>query len=98
MEELVNKPRIAALALILTVTCMMSSCATTHLWRWGLGHRSFVDEPKYDFSAAMLKPTCTVAFTPVTVAWDVLTLPYQLIFQVYPYFGQKHMSPSEVGD
>ena len=93
-----KKSQILALALVLTGASMMSSCATTHLWRWGTGEKSFIDEPQSDFSASVLKPSLTFLFTPVTAVWDIATLPMQLVFQVYPYFGQKHMAPAEVGD
>lgn len=76
----------------------MSSCATTHLWRWGLGKTSAIHTVDDDEIAAYLKPVCTVFGTPVSAAWDLVTLPFQLGFQVYPYFGSHLMAPSERGE
>ena len=91
-----KKSKTLALALILVASSTMSSCASTHLWNWGFDRSSYIDEPRTEFSAALIKPSLTLAFTPVTLAWDAVTLPMQLLFQVYPFFGAKHMAPAEV--
>lgn len=84
------------LSVVLAVMAIsLSSCATTHLWRWGMGKTSAVHTVKDDTVKAFVKPSATVLGTPVAVAWDLVSLPFQLIFQVYPYFGQEYMEPAE---
>ena len=84
------------LSVLLAVTATsLSSCATTHLWRWGMGKTSAVHTVKDDTVRAFVQPTTTIVGTPIAMAWDVATLPFQLIFQIYPYFGQEFMAPAE---
>ena len=87
--------RIILTVLLAVMATSLSSCATTHLWRWGMGNTSAVHTVKNDTIRAFVKPTSTVLGTPMAVAFDVVSLPFQLLFQVYPYFGQEFMAPAE---
>lgn len=78
--------------LLLALVCLLPSCATTNLARWGFDATSAVDEPHGEVSRAVLKPGATIIGMPVAVAWDVVTFPFQAIFGVYPY-GSSHMAP-----
>ena len=86
------KNTLACVCLLLCVSAL-SSCATTHLWRWGLDKSSAVSEPDNNTVSAFLKPSVTVIGTPFVVAWDILFLPFQLGFGVYPY-SDRFMEPS----
>lgn len=87
--------RIILSALVAVSATSLSSCATTHLWRWGMDKTSAVHTVQDKTVDAFVKPSATIIGTPVALAWDVATLPFQAIFQVYPYFGQEHMAPAE---
>lgn len=70
----------------------LSSCATTHLWRWGLGETSVIERPDEQVVRGFVMPAATVLGTPLAVGWDIVTVPFQLGFMVYPY-GSEHMVP-----
>ncbi len=81
--------------LALLFSLPMVSCSTVNLVRWGTDESSVYYEPTGEFSRGMLKPFVTVIGFPVTLAWDVGTFPFQLLFGVYPY-GDSFMDPEMV--
>ena len=80
--------------LLAVLLVSMSSCATTHLWRWGMDKTSAVHTIDNDEIDAFVRPSSTVIGTPFAIAWDVATFPPQIIFSIDPY-GDRHMSPAE---
>jgi hypothetical protein len=81
-------------SLLLAVLLLsLNSCATTHLWRWGLGKTSAVHTVDNEQMEAFVKPSSTIVGTPLALAWDVATFPFQLIFWVFPY-GDHYMVPA----
>lgn len=92
-----KRSRKALLAVACLATLSFTSCATSNLIRWGLDRPSVYHEPDSELSRGILKPTVTFLGVPVAVVWDVVTLPFQAIFGVYPY-GDTFMEPSKVDD
>lgn len=80
----------------LALLCVLplASCSTTHLVRWGMDEPSIYFEPTGEYSRGMLKPFVTVVAFPVTVAWDVVTFPFQALFGTFPY-GSRFMQPGD---
>ena len=85
------------LSLLLLLVLPLAACGTTNLVRWGTDHDSIYAEPDSEFERGMLKPFVTIVGLPVAFAWDVVTFPFQITFQVYPY-GGRFMQPDEVDD
>ena len=73
------------LAPLFVVSSSLTSCATTHLWEWGMDPNPASDDSVSEVERAIIKPGATVFATPFAFAWDVITFPFQLGFGVYPY-------------
>ncbi|MCB9880288.1 MAG: hypothetical protein H6834_00735 [Planctomycetes bacterium] len=82
--------RLRTAALLLLASCAMTSCATQHLFRWARGEQSLYHQP-LEKEASFVRPAGTVLVLPVAVAWDIVTFPFQWLWDVYPY-GAK-LSP-----
>ena len=80
------RTRKSRLAVVLGLALVFggSGCATNHLLRWNSGEPSWFGEPFEDY-APFVRPAGTVLGLPVTVAWDVVTFPFQWLWDVYPY-------------
>jgi hypothetical protein len=84
-SKLKNAARCLPLLLVLFMGPLLSqSCATNHLMRWAEGEPSYFSKP-YEGYGAYVRPAGLVLGAPLTVAWDVLTLPFQYVWQVFPY-------------
>jgi hypothetical protein len=81
---------VALLALLGT-----SSCATNHLLNWSAGEASIFHQPDNEVVRAIVVPGGTIAALPVTIVWDVATLPFQWIWGVHPYGGALEPDPTE---
>ncbi len=79
---------LAGLVLLAVLPCTFTSCATTHLMRWSFGESSILREHDTDLGNAILKPSLTVLYLPLASAWDVVTLPFQVIWGIYPWGGR----------
>lgn len=69
---------------VLAVCALLPSCATSHLIQWSQGQPSAFNDPPAS-TAVYTRPGATVLAFPVAVAFDVVTFPFQLIWEVYPY-------------
>ena len=88
-----NRSVLAGLALLVVLPLTFTSCATTHLVRWGFGETSMYREQETEFGNSFLRPGFTTIGLPIAGAWDLATLPFQLIWSVYPW-GERHLVPS----
>ena len=91
MQRHINSKLFAAPLLAFLCLCA-SSCATRGIWLWGLRQDSELfdyqdSDGSYGGTTSMQLIGVTVAFfaTPVTVGWDILTLPFQLWLGCPPY-------------
>ena len=91
-----KRTRLALAALLLSAAMPMTSCATTHLVRWGFDKTSVYREHDTELGNAFLKPGLTTLGLPVAAAWDVATLPFQAIWGIYPY-GELYLVPEVTG-
>ena len=78
------KMKIRRLLLPALLCFAMSSCATNHLLRWSRGEQSLFSQPGED-AAPYVIPAGTVLALPVTAAWDILTFPFQFLWDVHPF-------------
>jgi hypothetical protein len=62
-----------------------SSCATGHLMEWSAGEPSLYRQPEGEVSQSFVRPAGTIAALPVALVWDIVTLPAQWIWGIYPY-------------
>jgi uncharacterized protein YceK len=62
----------------------LQGCATSHLFRWTRGEASQWKQPAAN-ATDYVRPVGVILGLPVTVVWDVVTLPFQLVWGVYPY-------------
>jgi len=77
------RPRVTLLLLAFSLFAFQG-CATRHLLRWSRGEASIYPQPHVD-SAPYVHPAGAVLAMPVTVVWDVVTFPFQWLWDVYPY-------------
>ena len=91
-----KKVRALIAAVVLLCALPLSSCATTNILRWGFGETSIHRETGEPLVDAYLKPTVTTIWLPVAATWDVVTLPFQLLWGVYPY-GEDYLAPPLTG-
>lgn len=84
-----------ALAFLLAVVACLPACATSHLVRWSRDEQSAYDRPAGEKSIYVRAGGTVLAF-PVTVAWDVVTFPFQWFWDVYPY-GDENLPESYEG-
>jgi hypothetical protein len=82
-----TKPRRPLLGCVfaLVSALTLSSCATSHLFRWSAGKPSLYGQPDGEFMQSLVHPIGTIAALPLTLVWDVATFPGQLIWRVHPY-------------
>ncbi len=81
-----------SLAIVLLCLSALPSCATSHAVRYAYGHDSFfaepVTKPQGDPSRAFFAPPLIM----LSVVWDVVTVPTQAIFGIWPWWGDKSLS------
>jgi hypothetical protein len=82
-----------ALLGLVFLALLLPSCATCHAVKWAYNAPSCHGE--VDEGASVLRPAIGVPFILLSAAWDFLTWPEQLIFGVWPMWGEnsKHMKP-----
>lgn len=71
----------------------LQGCATNHLFRWTRGEASQWKQPAAN-GTDFVRPAGLVLGLPVTLVWDGITFPFQLIWGVYPYGPSS--SPEDV--
>ena len=71
-------------ALALLGFLALQGCATSHLFRWTRGEASQWKQPAAN-ATDYVRPAGLILGLPVTVVWDGVTFPFQLIWGVYPY-------------
>ncbi len=81
-----------ALLVVLPFTFTFTSCASSHLVRWSFGKSSDYREHDTELGNSVLKPTVTFITLPIAGAWDLVTLPFQMIWGVYPW-GDTYLDP-----
>ena len=79
-----TKKATSVLALALA-SLALEGCATSHLVRWSKGEKSYYAEPSGG-KEYVIAPATVIMF-PVTLGWDIVTFPFQLIWGIYPYGG-----------
>lgn len=72
------------LAVIPILLFAFQSCATSHLISWGTGHASIWRQPAEE-DAQFIRPLGSFVAFPVVFAWDVVTFPFQWLWDVHPY-------------
>ena len=84
-----------AFAVLLAATTLLPSCATSHAVRWVYGEPSTFNESENDAVDAVLKPTFAVPMIVGGAMFDVITLPFQAAFGVWPWWGDasRHVVP-----
>lgn len=89
--------RLAALALALA--CLpLGSCSTINTIKFLYGQPCVFDDASSDWSNRTgLRPALAPVAFPVAVVADVATLPIQVIFGVWPFWGDAslHMNPNK---
>ena len=83
---------------VLTLCCSLSSgCGTVHAVRWSYGESSVFDDPSRR-AAHYVRPICAAPLIVGCVGFDAVTWPLQLIFGVWPWWGQDSelMRPGDV--
>ena len=88
---------LAGLALLAALPFTFTSCASSHLVRWSFGKSSNYREHDTELGNSVLKPTVTVIALPITGVWDIATLPFQMIWGVYPW-GDAYLDPKQAKD
>lgn len=73
------------LAAMLAAGCGgLQSCATNHLLEWSEGKPSIFSQPSEE-NRSYVHPAGLVLGLPITVTWDVVTFPFQFLWDVFPY-------------
>ena len=88
--------RLTAVALL--ALCCLPACATTNGVRWASGMPSVYDEPDALSESLALR---AVVGAPVIVGgavWDVVTWPLQVIFGVWPTWGDASTQMDPTND
>jgi uncharacterized protein YceK len=83
------------LAPVLAVAALLQGCATSHLINWSKGEPSAYKRPA-EGNSVYVRPGATVLAFPVAVAFDVVTFPFQWVWEVYP-FGEENAPDSFEG-
>lgn len=76
--------RFRSAAVLVFLAMMCTSCATNHLLNWSRGDRSMFSQPPEQHTA-FVRPAGTVLVLPVTFVWDVVTVPFQWLWDFYPF-------------
>lgn len=86
--------KILALTLLLLPLFALPSCSTTHAARYAYGKTSVYADSS---TPAYSKAIWGIPLLLFSVAFDIVTLPGQAAFGVWPYWGDKaqSMKPSE---
>jgi hypothetical protein len=66
------------------VALLFTGCATGHVIEWAKGAPSTFHPPPGDHDL-LTRGFGTVVALPVALVWDVVTFPFQWIWDVYPY-------------
>ena len=74
--------RIAVLALLLGLC--LPGCATTHVVAWSKAEPSTFGQPE-ESKSPFVRPAGTVLALPIAFVWDVVTFPFQWLWDVHPY-------------
>jgi hypothetical protein len=74
---------------------LLTGCATSHVIEWSKGEKSAFNQPNVR-QAIFVHTGGTLLALPVAVVWDVVTFPFQILWNVHPYGDVE--TPEEVGD
>ena len=91
-----RRPSLAACAVVLAVTGMLTGCATNNLLRWTKLEKSVYNNPT-PADAPYVIPGGTVLAFPFAILWDVVTFPFQIIWGIHPYGGRMNPDETEAG-
>lgn len=69
---------------VFALCALLQGCATSHLFSWSKGEPSAFKQPP-ESKSIYVRPGATVLAFPITVVWDVVTFPFQWLWNVYPY-------------
>jgi hypothetical protein len=75
--------------LALFVITLLPACATTHGARWAYGKSSTYDAPDEVSEGLALRALVGVPVIVGGVVWDAATWPLQLLFGVWPLWGNE---------
>jgi hypothetical protein len=75
--------------LLLLGSALLPSCATSHAIRYSYGKSSFYQEAETDDVWRAVYGTPLVIGS---IGWDVITLPVQIVFGVWPMWGSSSLS------
>lgn len=81
---------------VITLAALLQGCATGHLIEWSKGEPSAFQQPAPSKSL-YIRPGATFLAFPVAVAWDVVTFPFQWLWDIYP-FGEDNAPESHEGN
>ncbi|MFN3241565.1 MAG: hypothetical protein ACE37K_08640 [Planctomycetota bacterium] len=89
------KMRLTAASLLLFAG--LSSCGTSHTARWVYGASSTFEEPSPHSEENALRAAIGLPVIVGGVAFDVVTFPVQIMFGVWPWWGDAslHMKPDQ---
>jgi hypothetical protein len=84
------------LALAIPTLLSLTACGTTNGVRWTYGASSIYGKPDAFSESAAIRAVFGVPVIVGGAAFDVATFPVQLLFGVWPMWGDKsqHMKPS----
>ena len=74
--------------LLLVALTVLPACATANGVRWAYGDDSCYDEPDALSETCALRAIVGAPVIVGGVAWDAVTWPFQIIFGVWPMWGQ----------
>lgn len=76
-------------ALLLAAALALPGCFTTNGVRWTYGKPSAYTPPDQDMENAGVRAICGVPLIVTSFALDVVTWPFQLLFGVWPMWGDS---------
>lgn len=84
------------LAMSLLAIAALPSCGTVHGARWAFGMKSIYPEPDSMSESVALRAAVGVPVIVGGVAFDAVTFPLQLLFGVWPWWGDEstQMNPN----
>lgn len=81
---------------VFALCLVLPGCATSHLIAWSKGEPSAFNQPP-ESKSIYVRPGAAVLAFPVTVVWDVVTLPFQYFWDIYPYGNENAPTEREEG-
>jgi hypothetical protein len=94
--SMTTKKSLPALALL--SVCCLAACGTVNTVRWAYGKPNVFEEPSSVSESVGWRAWIGAPVIVGGVVWDVVTWPFQLVFGVWPMWGDssQHLKPSDV--